>query len=121
MKLLVSVVDAHEAQEAILGGASIIDIKNPREGSLGAQPPLKIAEIVAVIPRGIESSAAIGDVPNLPGTAALATVLAPDLMEKCSSGGSSECVTHWATRAWSRFHSSSNGLLIRCIHRRIRQ
>jgi len=72
MKLLVSVVDAHEAQEAILGGASIIDIKNPREGSLGAQPPRKIAEIVAVIPRGIESSAAIGDVPNLPGMAALA-------------------------------------------------
>jgi len=72
MKLLVSVVDALEVEEAILGGASIIDIKNPREGSLGAQPPRKIAEIVAVIPRGIESSAAIGDVPNLPGTAALA-------------------------------------------------
>ncbi len=49
-----------------------MDIKNPREGSLGAQPPGKIAEIAAVIPSGIESSAAIGDVPNLPGTAALA-------------------------------------------------
>jgi len=72
MKLLVSVVDGQEAEEAILGGASMIDIKNPREGSLGAQPPRKIAEIVGVIPRGIESSAAIGDVPNLPGTAALA-------------------------------------------------
>lgn len=72
MKLLVSVVDPLEVEEAVLGGAAIIDIKNPREGSLGAQPPRKIAEIVAVIPRGIESSAAIGDVPNLPGTAALA-------------------------------------------------
>lgn len=72
MKLLVSVVDALEVEEAVLGGAAIIDIKNPREGSLGAQPPRKIAEIAAVIPPGVESSAAIGDVPNLPGTAALA-------------------------------------------------
>ncbi|MFQ5989980.1 MAG: (5-formylfuran-3-yl)methyl phosphate synthase [Candidatus Methylomirabilales bacterium] len=72
MRLLVSVVDAQEAEEAILGGAEIIDIKNPREGSLGAQPPGKIAEIVSVIPPGVEMSAAIGDVPNLPGTAALA-------------------------------------------------
>jgi uncharacterized protein (UPF0264 family) len=72
MRLLVSVVDAQEVEEAILGGAEIIDIKNPREGSLGAQPPRKIAEIVSVIPLGVESSAAIGDVPSLPGTAALA-------------------------------------------------
>jgi hypothetical protein len=72
MKLLVSVVDVQEAEEAILGGAAIIDIKNPREGSLGAQPPRKIAEIAAVIPQSLESSAAIGDVPNLPGMASLA-------------------------------------------------
>ena len=31
MRLLVSVVDTQEAEEAILGGAEIIDIKNPRE------------------------------------------------------------------------------------------
>lgn len=72
MKLLVSVVDAKEVEAAVLGGAAIIDIKNPVEGSLGAQPPQKIAEITAVIPRRVESSAAIGDVPNLPGSAALA-------------------------------------------------
>ncbi|MFQ5803946.1 MAG: (5-formylfuran-3-yl)methyl phosphate synthase [Candidatus Methylomirabilales bacterium] len=72
MKLLVSVVDGQEAEEAILGGAEIIDIKNPREGSLGAQPPGKIVEIVSVVPPGVETSAAIGDVPNLPGTASLA-------------------------------------------------
>jgi len=72
MKLLVSVVDPLEVEEAVLGGAAIIDIKNPREGSLGAQPPRKIREIVGAIPPGVESSAAIGDVPNLPGTAALA-------------------------------------------------
>ncbi len=72
MKLLVSVVDPREVGEAILGGAAIIDIKNPREGSLGAQPPREIREIVGLIPPETESSAAIGDVPNLPGTAALA-------------------------------------------------
>lgn len=83
MRLLVSVVDAQEVEEAILGGAEIIDIKNPREGSLGAHPPGKIKEITAVIPPGVESSAAIGDVPNLPGMAALA------------AAGAAQCRVHY--------------------------
>jgi hypothetical protein len=83
MKLLVSVVDPQEAGEAILGGAAIIDIKNPREGPFGAQPPGRIKEIVAVIPPEIETSAAIGDVPNLPGTAALA------------AAGAAQCGVHY--------------------------
>jgi uncharacterized protein (UPF0264 family) len=72
MKLLISVRDEDEAATAVAGGADIIDIKNPDEGSLGAQQPRVIATIARTIPLGIDVSASIGDVPNLPGTVALA-------------------------------------------------
>jgi uncharacterized protein (UPF0264 family) len=37
MRLMISVLSAEEAMEAIAGGAQILDVKNPSEGSLGAQ------------------------------------------------------------------------------------
>ena len=72
MKLLVSVVDAEEARVAAAAGADIIDVKNPAEGSLGAPSPAVIADVRAAVPTPV--SAAIGDMPNLPGTAALAAL-----------------------------------------------
>ncbi len=72
MKLLISVRDEHEAATAVAGGADVVDIKNPDEGSLGAAEPHVITAVVRVIPAGIDVSASIGDVPNLPGTVALA-------------------------------------------------
>jgi uncharacterized protein (UPF0264 family) len=74
MKLLVSVVDADEARAAAAAGADIVDVKNPAEGSLGAPSPAVIAEVRAAVPAGLPVSAAIGDMPNLPGTAALAAL-----------------------------------------------
>ena len=74
MKLLVSVVDAGEAHVAAAAGADIVDVKNPAEGSLGAPSPAVIAEVRAAVPPELPVSAAIGDMPNLPGTAALAAV-----------------------------------------------
>ncbi len=74
MRLLVSVVDAGEAREAATAGADIIDVKNPAEGSLGAPSPAVIAAIRAAVPAALPVSAAIGDMPNLPGTAALAAL-----------------------------------------------
>jgi (5-formylfuran-3-yl)methyl phosphate synthase len=74
MKLLVSVVDAGEARAAAAAGADIIDVKNPAEGSLGAPAPAVIAAIRAAVPAALPVSAAIGDMPNLPGTAALAAL-----------------------------------------------
>ena len=74
MKLLISPKDEIEAMEAVLGGTDIIDIKNPKEGSLGANFPWvikKIKEIAAL--KNLEVSAAIGDL-NLPGTASLAAL-----------------------------------------------
>jgi uncharacterized protein (UPF0264 family) len=74
MKLLVSVVDADEARVAAAAGADIVDVKNPAEGSLGAPSPAVIAAVRAAVPAGLPVSAAIGDMPNLPGTAALAAL-----------------------------------------------
>lgn len=72
MKLMISVRDTEEAALAVAGGADIIDIKNPDEGSLGAQPPHVIMAIARALPPTTPISASIGDVPNLPGTVALA-------------------------------------------------
>jgi uncharacterized protein (UPF0264 family) len=74
MRLLVSVADACEARSAVTGGADIVDVKNPEEGALGAPVPATIAAVRRAVPPAIPVSAAIGDMPHLPGTAALAAV-----------------------------------------------
>ena len=74
MRLLVSVVDEGEARAAAAAGADIVDVKNPGEGSLGAPSPAIIEGVRAAVPAQLPVSAAIGDMPNLPGTAALAAL-----------------------------------------------
>jgi len=74
MRLLVSVTDTAEARVALKGGVDIIDVKNPAEGSLGAPGPGVIERVREVVPAEHPISAAIGDLPGLPGTAALAAV-----------------------------------------------
>lgn len=74
MRLLISVQDVDEAREALLGGADIIDVKRPSEGSLGACPPRIIREVRRALPSSVEVSAAIGDFPDLPGSASLAAL-----------------------------------------------
>ncbi len=91
MQLLVSVVDAAEARAAAAAGADIVDVKNPAEGSLGAPSPSVIADIREAVPAAIPVSAAIGDMPNLPGTAALAALGA------AHSGASFVKVGLWGT------------------------
>jgi len=72
MQLLVSVVIEEEVVSAVGGHADIIDVKNPREGSLGASFPHVIRRVRKLAPAELPVSVAIGDMPNLPGTAALA-------------------------------------------------
>jgi uncharacterized protein (UPF0264 family) len=72
MRLLVSVVSAQEARHALAGGADIIDVKDPGEGALGAPAPRVLDEVVRVVGDGAPVSVALGDLPNLPHTAALA-------------------------------------------------
>lgn len=71
---MVSVVKKTEALEAAEGGAHIVDVKNPKEGSLGANFPRVIRKVKEAVPDNVEVSATIGDLPNLPGTASLAAL-----------------------------------------------
>jgi len=70
--LLISPINTEEALEAIKGGADIIDVKNPKEGSLGANFPWVIKNIRKMTPEGMHVSATLGDVPYKPGTVSLA-------------------------------------------------
>nr|WP_319374841.1 (5-formylfuran-3-yl)methyl phosphate synthase [uncultured Methanobacterium sp.] len=72
MLLLISPINTQEAREAINGGADIIDVKNPKEGSLGANFPWVIKNIREITPKDMQVSATLGDVPYKPGTVALA-------------------------------------------------
>ena len=73
MKILGSVVSLGEARTLNDLGIAIVDVKNPAEGSLGAQPPWVIEEIADYAnSTGLAVSVALGDMAYQPGTAALA-------------------------------------------------
>jgi len=72
MRLLVSVVSADEARRALAGGADIVDVKDPSEGSLGAPAPSVLADVIQAVGARAPVSVALGDLPDLPHTAALA-------------------------------------------------
>ncbi|HWR25532.1 MAG TPA: (5-formylfuran-3-yl)methyl phosphate synthase [Methanosarcina sp.] len=72
MKLLVSPIDREEAIIASRGGADIVDVKNPKEGSLGANFPWIIKDVKEAVGKRQPISATIGDFNYKPGTASLA-------------------------------------------------
>ncbi|MBE0521690.1 MAG: (5-formylfuran-3-yl)methyl phosphate synthase [Candidatus Methanoperedenaceae archaeon] len=73
MKLLVSPINVEEANICRLGGADIIDVKNPKEGSLGANFPWMIRAVKEAA-GDVPVSATIGDFNYKPGTASLAAL-----------------------------------------------
>ena len=79
LKLLISPVNSKEASEAVAGGADIIDVKNPKEGALGANFPWVIKQIRELTPRHVQVSCALGDFPNLAGSVSLAALGAASL------------------------------------------
>ena len=72
MKLLISPINKEEAIIASRGGADIVDVKNPKEGSLGANFPWIIRDIKEAVDGRQPISATIGDFNYKPGTASLA-------------------------------------------------
>lgn len=74
MELLVSAINLTESKEAIMGGADILDIKNPKEGSLGANFPWIIKEISQYVNKSKVISTTVGDVDYKPGTVSLAAL-----------------------------------------------
>ena len=74
MRLLVSPMNIDEARAALAGGADILDVKNPKEGSLGANFPWAIREVADLAAGKVPVSATIGDLDYKPGTASLAAL-----------------------------------------------
>lgn len=74
MRLLVSPMNMEEAQAALAGGADILDVKNPKEGSLGANFPWVIRSVADLARGKVPVSATIGDMEFKPGTASLAAL-----------------------------------------------
>lgn len=73
MQVLISPISLDEARLVCKGGAHVVDIKNINEGSLGANFPWVIREVVeAAKPYKVACSATLGDLQNKPGTASLA-------------------------------------------------
>jgi uncharacterized protein (UPF0264 family) len=60
-RLLVSVRSPDEAEAAVIGGAAVIDVKEPANGSLGRATDRRIAEIVRRVAGRRPVSAALGD------------------------------------------------------------
>lgn len=61
---LASVTSREEARLAVLGGASIIDCKDPAKGALGDLEPARIEAIVKGVSGRVPVSATIGDLPS---------------------------------------------------------
>ncbi|MGB3919812.1 (5-formylfuran-3-yl)methyl phosphate synthase [Methanothrix sp.] len=74
MRLLVSPMNMEEAHAALAGGADILDVKNPKEGSLGANFPWVIRSVAELAAGRVPVSATIGDLEFKPGTASLAAL-----------------------------------------------
>jgi uncharacterized protein (UPF0264 family) len=65
-RLLVSVRNAVEAAEAVAGGASVIDVKEPARGPLGRADANVWAEVLAAVPATRPVSAALGELAEAP-------------------------------------------------------
>ena len=73
MQVLISVQTPAEAALALTAEPDVVDVKNVGEGSLGAAFPWVLRDVVGAARRqGARTSAALGDLPARPGTAALA-------------------------------------------------
>lgn len=80
MKLLISPVDLKEARIVARGGADILDLKNVKEGSLGANFPWVLSAVIKQLGKfPVKFSAAIGDLDFKPGSSALSAYAAAAL------------------------------------------
>ena len=69
MQLLVSVRGPADARAALIGGADVIDAKDPRRGALGAVSPVALAAIRRAVGSARPVSAALGDAATEPAVA----------------------------------------------------
>ncbi len=90
--LLVSVRSPVEAKAALAGGAAIIDVKEPDNGSLGRATPAVLAGVIAAVAGRRPVSAALGEL--LPGNVDLPAELASLAYVKWGLAGWRERASH---------------------------
>jgi len=76
MILMVSVQDLYEAQQALKGGADIVDVKNLQEALVGSAHPNVVKQIREEVPSAHHASVTLGVVPDQVGTVAMAVYAA---------------------------------------------
>lgn len=76
MILMVSVQNLNEATQALKGGADIVDVKNLQEALVGSAHPLVVKQVREEVPPEHHASVTLGVVPNQIGTVAMAVYTA---------------------------------------------
>ena len=110
--LLVSVRSAVEALAALAGGADVIDVKEPNQGSLGSADDETISDVVRAVADRAPVSAALGELVDLLGSqnGDLARTLVDGVslfkMGLARCGSLSDWQTHWQ-RAVDMLRSTS--------------
>jgi len=94
--LLVSVRDAAEARAALVGGADLIDVKEPLRGALGYALPTVWSEVLEAVGAAVPCSVALGELLTDP-VAELAPQTAGFAFAKVGLAGCSDC-PDWQTR-----------------------
>jgi (5-formylfuran-3-yl)methyl phosphate synthase len=104
MQLLVSVRSADEAEAALKGGAGLIDVKEPRSGSLGRATDKTISAVLLQVAQRLPVSAAMGELTeehNLPFSHGLSFI----------KWGLAGC----RSRTWKK-ELLNSGNLLQCLH-----
>ncbi len=76
MILMVSVQNLPEAEQALKGGADIVDVKNLQEALVGSAEPGLVKQVRETVPSAHHASVTLGVVPNQAGTVAMAVYTA---------------------------------------------
>lgn len=97
--LLVSVRDAAEAAEAVEGGADIIDVKEPRQGSLGRAEPAAAVAVARVVAARRPWTMACGELGGQSGGEASGQAGGEVGSEAAATGGAA--ISRHLDRVWS--------------------
>lgn len=97
--LLVSVRDAAEAAEAVEGGADIIDVKEPRQGSLGRAEPAAAVAVARVVAARRPWTMACGELGGQSGGEASGQAGGEVGSEAEATGGAA--ISRYLDRVWS--------------------
>lgn len=93
-RLLVSVRNLSEARAAVVGGAAVVDVKEPSRGPLGRADPATLHIIAQALPQSLCLSAALGELGECPLDQLAQLPLARLRFVKCGLANQ----TDWPTR-----------------------